>query len=186
MAIRGEERRAKIIEILNNATAAVKGSELAEQFGVSRHVIVNDIAILRAAHPDLMAVKAGYTMMNNTENRRVFKVNHSDDETEDELSLIVSAGGTVQDVYVEHKIYGTISAPLNISSLRDVKNFIADMKSGVSTPLKNITQGYHYHTVKARSTKILDEIEAGLKERGYLIEVAATKPVYSPKDYSEI
>ena len=73
MAIRGEERRAKIIEILNNATAAVKGSELAEQFGVSRQVIVNDIAILRAAHPDLMAVKAGYTMMNNTENRRVFK-----------------------------------------------------------------------------------------------------------------
>ncbi len=186
MAIRGEERRAKIIEILTNADSPVKGSELAKRFEVSRQVIVNDISILRASHPDLMAVKAGYLLMKNASCRRVFKVNHSDEETEDELSLIVERGGTVQDVYVEHKIYGTISAPLNISSIRDVKNFIADMKSGVSTPLKNITQGYHYHTVKARNETILNEIEEALKEKGYLIEVLSKTNIYTPKDYSEL
>ncbi len=185
MAIRGEERRAKIIEILTNATSAVKGSELAEKFGVSRQVIVNDISILRASHPDLMAVKAGYLLLKNAENRRVFKVKHTDEETEDELTLIVNLGGTVLDVFVEHKVYGTISAPLNIASVRDVKNFIADMKSGVSTPLKNITHGYHYHTVKARSEAILNEIEATLKEKGYLIEVLSKTNIYTPKDYSE-
>ena len=147
---------------------------------------MNDISILRAGHPDLMAVKAGYVLMRNSGCRRVFKVKHTDEETADELLLIVSRGGTVQDVFVEHKVYGTISAPLNISSARDVENFIADMKSGVSTPLKNITHGYHYHTVKARNEAILNEIEASLKERGYLIEVRTETLLYTPKDYSEI
>ncbi len=186
MNTKGDERRSKILEILKNAQLPVKGSELAQNLGVSRQVIVNDIAMLRTSHPDLMAVKAGYMLMRIADTRRVFKVKHTDEQTADELENIVRLGGTVLDVYVEHKVYGTISAPLNISSQRDVQNFIADLKSGVSSPLKNITLGYHYHTVKARSEAVLNEIETMLKDKGYLIETLTQTPVYTPKNYSEI
>ena len=48
--------------------------------------------------------------------------------------------------------------------------FIGDIKSGKSSPLKNITSNYHYHTVSAESEEILDEIEEMLRAKGFLIE----------------
>lgn len=90
----------------------------------------------------------------------------------------------MKDVYVDHRIYGTIRKPLDITSKRDVEHFMTDMLSGVSTPLKNITDGYHYHTVEARSESILDEIEKMLQNKGYLIESLDTAVIYEPKSYS--
>ncbi|MCR5607412.1 MAG: transcription repressor NadR [Treponema sp.] len=186
MKLRGDERRNKILETLQNAKSPISGTQLAELFAVSRQVIVTDIALLRTSHPELLATNSGYVIMGISNTRRVFKVKHTDEQTEDELTCITDLGGTVVNVYVEHKVYGTISAPLNISSKRDVMNFIKDLKSGVSSPLKNITHGYHYHTVEARSEGILDEIEEALKEKGYLIEALQNTPVYEAKNYSKI
>ena len=56
-----------------------------------------------------------------------------------------------------------------ISSRLKVKAFIDDIKNGKSSPLKNITSNYHYHTVEADSEKTLDLIEKTLEEKGYLI-----------------
>jgi len=184
MKTAGEERRNNILEILINSKVPVSGGELAEKLDVSRQVIVTDIALLRKSHPDLIATNTGYIMISSSSNCRIFKVHHTDDQIEEELSIIVDHGGTVKDVYVEHKIYGTISVPLNIKSRRDVINFMSDLKSGVSTPLKNITQGYHYHTIEAQSDNILDEIEDALNEKGFLIESPKKKPIYQPKSYS--
>ena len=61
-----------------------------------------------------------------------------------------------------------------------------DLKSGVSTPLKNITHGYHFHTVEAHSVKIIDEIENLLKEKGYLIEAMSSQNIWKPKSYKEM
>ena len=184
MRISGDERRNKIMEILLHSKSPVSGNELSQTLGVSRQVIVTDIALLRSQRPDIIATNNGYVLISASSTSRIFKVNHSDEDTEDELNCISDLGGTVVDVYVEHKIYGTISAPLNISSRRDVQNFLQDLKSGVSTPLKNLTHGYHYHTVQAKSEQILDEIEQTLKDRGYLIESVDSKPIYSAKSYN--
>ena len=78
-------------------------------------------------------------------------------------------GGTVADVFIEHEIYGKISAEMNINSRRKVKEFVEKIKSGASTPLKNLTFGQHFHTVKADSEETLDLIEKELNEKGYLI-----------------
>ncbi|MDD7519705.1 MAG: 3H domain-containing protein, partial [Dorea formicigenerans] len=43
------------------------------------------------------------------------------------------------------------------------------IKSGKSTPLKNITSDYHYHTVAADSEETLDLIEKALMDKKYLI-----------------
>ena len=43
--------------------------------------------------------------------------------------------------------------------------------SGKSSPLKNITSNYHYHTVEADSEETLDLIEQVLKEKDYLRQI---------------
>ncbi len=182
----GQERRNKIIELLSKSDAPLSGSKLATTLGVSRQVIVQDIALLRSLKPDLISTNSGYILMRSSGRRRIFKLNHTDDQIEDELIGITDLGGTILDVFVEHKVYGTISAPLNISSKRDAQNYFSDMKSSVSTPLKNITNGYHYHTVQARSEAILDEIEQFLKDRGYLIETLSATTIYTPKSYNNV
>lgn len=183
--LRSDERRNRILEILESESGPVSGNTLAKRLNVSRQVIVTDIAILRAEHKELIATNSGYVMIGSDAKRRIFKVNHPDDETEDELTGIVDIGGTILDVSVEHRVYGTIRAPLNISTRRDVNKFIGDINSGASTMLMNLTNGYHYHTVEARSVKILDEIEAMLKSKGYLIETKTSPVIYDPKRYDE-
>ena len=78
-------------------------------------------------------------------------------------------GGCVEDVYVWHKVYGKISAPMGIDSRRKADEFVEKLESGISVPLKNITGGYHYHTVSADSEQILDAIEQKLTERGFFV-----------------
>ena len=90
---------------------------------------------------------------------------------EEELNTIVDLGGAVQDVMVNHRTYGKVSAELQIRSRRDVQNFLEQIRSGKSTPLLRITSGYHFHTVNAESEEILDEIEEALREKGFLADV---------------
>ena len=101
---------------------------------------------------------------------RVFKVNHTDEQLEDELCTIVDLGGNVVDVAVHHRIYGHLEAPLGLNSRKKVKEFIEDIKSGKSSPLKNITSNYHYHTIEAENEETLDSIETMLRAKHYLVE----------------
>ena len=54
-----EERRNRIQEILETSEEPVSGSALAKRFGVSRQVIVTDIAILKSRVPDLVDTARG-------------------------------------------------------------------------------------------------------------------------------
>ena len=101
---------------------------------------------------------------------RLFKVFHTNEQTGEELKSIVDLGGCVLDVAVNHRVYGKMSAPLNIKNRRDVQVFLEQLKSGKSIPLMNITSGYHFHRVSAEEEEILDEIEEMLRERHFLTE----------------
>lgn len=167
--ISGEERRKLILDTIKNSKCAVSGTMLAHEFGVSRQIIVSDIALLRASHYDIISTNRGYIINQISELSRVIKVHHSDDEIEDELNTIVDLGATVKDVYVNHKVYGTIKAELNIRSRKDVKDFINEIHSGKSTPLKNVTSNYHYHTITSDTNETLDLVYNALKEKGYVV-----------------
>ena len=56
----GNERRAKIMEILRKSDKPVSGTALAKQFGVSRQIIVQDVALLRAVEKNILATARGY------------------------------------------------------------------------------------------------------------------------------
>jgi transcriptional regulator of NAD metabolism len=117
---------------------------------------------------EILPTHTGYVVKRTPLVERVFRVKHNSNETENELKCIVENGGAVMDVYVWHKVYGKIAAPLNIFSALQVKQFIEGVRSGKSVELMQITGGYHYHTVRAESDEVLDRIEAALAERGYL------------------
>lgn len=166
----GSERRAGIIRQIQKSSKPVSGSELAKSYNVSRQVIVQDIALIRANGYDIISTNRGYILNIPRSVSRVFKVQHTDEELTDELYAIVDLGGCVENVMVNHKVYGHIEANLNISSRRKVYEFMNDIKSGKSSPLKNITSNYHYHTVSADSEETLDLIENELRQMGFLIE----------------
>ncbi len=72
-------------------------------------------------------------------------------------------GGCVLDVMINHRVYGKVTAPLNIKNRRDIQIFMNDIESGKSAPLMNVTSGYHFHRVSEQE-EILDEIEEALRK----------------------
>jgi len=166
----GEIRRQEILECMRSSLHPLSGTELAKQFHVSRQVIVQDIALLRVANHDIISTNRGYMLNTPKVPRRIFKVLHNEADIGDELCTIVDFGGKVVDVFVKHKIYGQVRAEMDIRSRRDVEEFMKELHSGKSSPLMNITSGYHYHTIEAESEKVLDFVENALKAKNYLVE----------------
>lgn len=164
----GDKRRKAIIDKLRTAEQPVSGTALGKMFQVSRQVIVQDIALIRTYCPEIVSTHRGYILHGKDKVERIFKVCHTNDRIQEELNLIVDAGGYVKDVFVKHPVYGTIKGDLNLSSRRDVRHFLE--KSVDSRPLTEVTNGIHYHTVEAESQQILDEIEEALQYAGILVK----------------
>lgn len=162
-------RLEKIIKILQNAKSPVSGTTLAKTFEVSRQVIVQDISLLRAQDVPIASTNRGYYFVTSDRHKRIFKVNHKDEDIERELHMIVDMGGTVEDVFVCHRVYGTIRADMNIKSRKDVAEFLKDIKNSVSSPLMYVTNDYHFHTVSADDEETLDIIENLLDREGLLV-----------------
>ena len=58
----GEARRKEILNYIQSSTGPVSGSRLSEEFHVSRQVIVQDVALLRAANQDIVSTNRGYVL----------------------------------------------------------------------------------------------------------------------------
>ena len=108
---------------------------------------------------------------------RVFKVFHSDDDVERELTTIVDLGGMIEDVFVYHKVYGVLRADMNIKSRMDIRRYMQEIATGKSSLLKNVTSGFHYHTIRADSEEILDMIQEELGRQGFLAKLQDYEPV---------
>ena len=170
MPMTGEDRRKEIVEQIQEGRYPIPAKKLAADYHVSRQVIVQDIALIRASGYDIISTNRGYILNEPKTVSRVFKVQHTDEQIEEELCAIVDLGGSVDTVMVNHRVYGQMEANIMIRSRRNVTEFMEDIKSGKSSPLKNITSNYHYHKVSADSERTLNLIEDDLKERGFLVE----------------
>lgn len=170
--MKGRERRFEILALLEGATEPVSGAEIAQRCGVSRQVIVHDIALLRSEGNDVVSTHYGYVLLRSGGPcRRLFKVRHDESRVEEELFAIVDAGGTVEDVIVNHRAYGKIEAQLDLSNRREVRKYLDDIRTSKSTLLSRVTSGYHFHHVSAESEEILDEIGAELARLGLIAEL---------------
>ena len=165
----GKARRQEIIRLLQVNTQPLSGSTLAKQLGVSRQVIVQDIALLRTEY-SILATAQGYLLYvaPGRGHQRAFLVKHRQEDIFDELTSIVSLGGHVLDVIVEHDVYGQLQADLNLTTIHDVELFCDRLSRSSSGPLFPISAGIHLHTIEAESEAILDQIEAVLRQKDYL------------------
>ena len=150
------ERREAILAQLGRKPIAAR--TLAAKYGVSRQVIVQDLAVLRAAHPNVISTARGYVRQQaESACTREFKVRHTPAQTGLELNLIVDCGG---------RVCSTVE--LDIRSRQDVLEFLQAFEDSASTVLSTATDGYHYHLVEAATPERLDLIEKELQEHGFL------------------
>lgn len=169
--MKGEERRERIMTLLKESKKPVKGGEMSLTFNVSRQVIVQDIALLRAEGNEIISTPQGYLLLTESSGmiRRVVAVKHDEKDIEDELKTIVKMGGSIIDVTIEHKIYGELTGKLMIKSIYDVEQFVSDIKKEGAAPLSQLTGGVHIHTIEADSIDIMNRIIEALNKKGYLI-----------------
>ena len=167
-----EQRRRKIIEKLKHSKEPLSGGNLADYFNVSRQVIVQDIALIRAQGNEIIATARGYLFPKTREQGivKTIAVIHSPEKMSDELLTIVELGGRIIDITVEHPIYGEITASLMLETKEDVENFYADFQKKNAEPLAIVTNGVHLHTIEVPSEKIYEIIIDALKEKDLLLE----------------
>ena len=165
-------RRKEIIHILSASDHAISGSELAAMLDVSRQVIVQDIALLRAEGNEILATPQGYLLLYHDKPETIKMIiasKHNKEQIKDELITIVDEGGTVLDVIVEHSIYGQISGSIMVSSRRDVEKFIDKINKDDTKPLSNLTDGVHLHTISCKDQDTVERIKKNLSKKGYLL-----------------
>ena len=171
----GEERRQWILEKLKKAASPVTGTELAQLANVSRQVIVQDIALLRASKHPILATPQGYLYHDAEISReqypcsRVIACKHQWEETEVELNTLVDHGLQVLDVIVEHPVYGELRGSLMLKNRRDVQHFLKNIQASGASLLSSLTGGVHLHTVAAESESLIDEACQALSRLGILL-----------------
>ena len=163
------ERRSAVYQVLSSDTP-LSASALAARFGVTRQVIVGDIALLRAEGRSIAATPRGYLIPKQEGLIRTIATVHDGSHTRDELNAMVDCGCTVIDVVVEHPIYGQLTANLSIASRYDVNQFIEKMTSLGATPLSALTEGVHLHTLSCPDEKVYEHLKDTLRELGMLFE----------------
>lgn len=164
------QRRQAILEALQNAEKPLSATALARQLSVSRQIIVGDVALLRAGGVDIVATARGYVLGQSAEGRHTVACCHSSEDMRRELELMVDYGCTVEDVVVEHSVYGQITGRLDLSSRYDVNEFIEKVAAGGDKPLSDLTDGIHLHTLRCPDEKALDGLLKALREAGFLVE----------------
>lgn len=168
----GETRREKLRGLLLDAARPLTGTALAKELGVSRQIIVQDIALMRAEQLPILSTNKGYLLRpddpRSLQPKRVFFVRHSTDQVLEEFMTVLDLGGRILDVAVEHELYGPIRADLMIENIPDAEDFVARLAACRDNPLKVLTDDCHFHTVAAPSERLLDLIENELTARGFL------------------
>lgn len=174
MVTEGAQRRKSILELLANSSIPLSGTELARTFGVSRQIIVQDVALLRAENRDILSTNKGYILFHpQTDDsycKAVIMVRHSVGDILSEMASIVELGGRMLNVSVDHDLYGQIQVDLVINDIADAKEFVAKMAGSKSRPLNILTEDYHYHTISAPSERALSLIREDLRAKGFLVE----------------
>ncbi|KYD10890.1 transcription repressor NadR [Heyndrickxia sporothermodurans] len=169
----GENRRDFLLQLLKESNEPIIGGELAKIANVSRQVIVNDITLLKAKSEPIIATSQGYLYLRqqkvSDQYEKTIACNHTPEQAENELNLIVDHGVTVKDVKIEHPVYGDLTASIMVSNRRQVKQFIEKVKATKAVYLSNLTHGIHIHTIVAKSEQQLIDVENALNNAGFLI-----------------
>ena len=169
--MQADERRRRIIEELKNSAVPISAGKLAGLFGVSRQIIVGDIALLRASGTDITATPRGYILTRGSDGivHRI-PCRHNSDEMKEELRILVDNGCVVRDVIVEHPIYGQLVGQLDLRARHDVSEFMKRIGRSDAAPLSDLTGGIHLHTILCPDEETYRRVLDELRKKGFLYE----------------
>jgi len=172
-----QRRRIRLLSLLQQSDKPIPGTALGRRLRTSRQIIVQDIAVLRAAGHPILSTPRGYLIWQPPQqrgheslHRTIIVSRHGKDECEDELMALVDLGVRVVDVIVEHPIYGSISRPLMIQSPQDVREFMEKLHESGAELLCELTGGVHRHTLEAPREDLLERARQAMDTRGYLVK----------------
>lgn len=158
-------RQEQIMKILSDQDTALRGEDLAQRLRVTRQVVVHDIALMRAHGMPIIATPRGYLLQSSNHQRTtVLSVRHAPQATRDELYTLVDYGLIVDNVMVEHPVYGELTGGLALRSRHDVDHFLSQVARHQAALLSSLTQGYHYHTVTMTPSANLTEAIRALRQ----------------------
>ena len=159
-----------ILTRLSGAQNPVSASALAAELGVSRQIVVGDVALLRAGGAQIDATPRGYQLHPAEKGYTgiLACVHRTEDEMRRELYTIVDQGGVAVDVAVENSLYGEIRANLNLASRYDVDTFLVQARSAPESLLSRMTGGVHLHTLRCPDRASFERIRAELDRQGLL------------------
>lgn len=164
------ERRDHITKLLLESYEPLKGSFIAKKYSVTRQVIVKDIAILRAQGKKIIATPDGYIINANQHKvKAIIAVMHTEEKMFDELSIIIKYGGTIEDVIVEHPLYGEIKGMLMIKNYNELNKFIQKCQEQKVKLLSALTNGVHLHTIAAETQEDINLIISELKKYNFIV-----------------
>ena len=165
------QRRTHILDYLKQADRPLSATALARRLSVSRQIIVGDVALLRAGGEEVTATPRGYVLDGPRPGIvRTVACVHSGADMERELTLVVDQGCTVENVIVEHPVYGQITGPLELSSRYDVSEFIRKVEECGAQPLSALTDGVHLHTLRCPDEGGFERARAALDQAGFLVK----------------
>ncbi len=164
------QRRDNIIKLLLESDGPLKGSIIAKEYSVTRQVIVKDIAILRAKGESIIATPDGY-IINKNQNKvkAIIAVTHTEKEMFNEMSIVIKYGGIIEDVIVEHPLYGEITGMLMIKNYNELNKFIIKYEEQKARLLSVLTNGVHLHTIAAENEEDINLIISELKECNFIV-----------------
>lgn len=169
-----QKRRAAILAQLQTCEK-ITGEQFAQEYNVTRQVIVKDIAILRASGQEISSTPRGYFIPKKSEHA-IFVIKSEHEAIlpvlETELLTIVNHGGRIIDVIIDHHVYHEIRIVLDLVTPADVQNFIACFAESQDEPLLVLTHGVHYHTIEVETFEQEQAILAALAK---LPEIQITK-----------
>lgn len=165
-AMEAAQRREWILKELSEAKTPQSATKLARQLGVSRQIVVGDVAILRASGKPVQATPRGYVLQTPPAGNVTVASCHEAAQVLEELYTIVDCGCGVLDVTVEHPVYGEMCAPLQIFSREEAEDFVKKLE--VTQPLCCLTGGVHLHRLQCPTPAHEQRVLKALQEKGFL------------------
>lgn len=152
------------------ADGPIAASSLASRFGVSRQVIVGDVALLRASGTDITATPRGYVMHQERGEGllRTVACIHDMGDMARELNIMVDNGCTVLDVVIEHAVYGQLTGELSLANRYEVSQFAERLEAEGAAPLSVLTGGIHIHNLLCPDEEAFNRTCSQLDEAGLL------------------
>lgn len=169
--MKAADRRTMILESLKSSQEAVSATALAQNLKVSRQIIVGDIALLRASGAEILSTPRGYILSSSPETGKIvhqIACLHNEEQMLRELQICVDHGCTVQDVIVDHPVYGQITGQLMLGSRYDIDQFVQKVKASEAHSLSELTDGVHIHTLICPSQEAFDRVCSLLRAEGIL------------------